>query len=285
MKILCKAALIAVSSLTLLGAGAQAATLTVPTDGDVILGFLAKSGTGSAFNLEVDLGSISQFTSALPGSTLTLGELAPQDLRTIYGDGSLTNDASWNTRTDLTWGAIGTLGRIATGGDNSIYATLPETTPGTVNPHPYTFLSNTQNALGISDIEPVANFINGMQSTANSPSSVQTDATLNGGWTKQDFFNGDTLHSFRIFSPIIDNPVGNVVPATPTSLAYSVSDFFEISPTVHSLDLGKFELFSDGTLKFVATPVPEPSPIGLMGVGFLSLIGLVVLRRRRSVVA
>jgi hypothetical protein len=270
--------------LILLGAGAQAATLTVPTDGDVILGFIATSGTGSASNLEVDLGSISQFTSALPGSTLTLTHLSPTDIQQIYGDGT-TNNAAWNTRLDLTFGAIATTGRSATGGTDAIWATLPELTPGTVWPHPYTFLTTGQNALGISDIEPVANFMNSQQSTANSDFSLQADATLNGSWTKQDHFLDDNIHSFRIFSPVVDNAVGNVVPATPTSLAYAVSDFYEISPTVHSLDIGKFELFSDGTLKFVATPVPEPSSIGLMGVGFLSLIGMVVLRRRRSVLA
>jgi hypothetical protein len=70
-----------------------------------------------------------------------------------------------------------------------------------------------------------------------------------------------------------------------TGLA-AISDFYELDPgSGPAKFLGKFELFQTGTLEFVAAPVPEPSSIGLMGVGFLSLVGMVVLRRRRSVVA
>jgi hypothetical protein len=68
----------------------------------------------------------------------------------------------------------------------------------------------------------------------------------------------------------------------------AISDFYELDPgSGPATLLGKFELFQNGTLEFVAAgaPVPEPSSIGLMGVGFLSLVGMVVLRRRRSVVA
>jgi hypothetical protein len=49
--------------------------------------------------------------------------------------------------------------------------------------------------------------------------------------------------------------------------------------------LGKIELNTNATLEFVAAPVPEPSTMGLTGIGFLSLVGFVALRRRRSVLA
>jgi hypothetical protein len=71
----------------------------------------------------------------------------------------------------------------------------------------------------------------------------------------------------------------------------SVGDFYQLNPQARSTGsapgilLGKFELSNTGVLTYTATPVPEPGTMGLMGVGFLSLIGMVALRRRRSIVA
>jgi|SRR5271166_130367 len=272
MKIRFRTVLVAVSSLTLLAIGAQAGTLTVATDNDVILGFFAPS-TGK--NLEVDLGNISQFTSAAAGSTLTLGELSPLDLSGNYG-------ASWQTLSDLTFGVIATTGRPSAGGNYTIWASEPDTTPPN---SPYPVKASGPNALSISDIEPVNIRLNGQTSTANSAFSavIPFSNTGDGSYWGQDTFTAGV--SFRQFSPMIDN---NISTSFTANSGIAISDFLQLTPgsgNAFGVDIGKFELFSNGALEFVATPVPEPSSIGLMGVGFLSLIGMVVLRRRRSAVA
>ena len=102
-------------------------------------------------------------------------------------------------------------------------------------------------------------------------------------WTAEDEKLIGT--SFGYFNPTIDNAVTNV-----NGSGNSISDFYELLTTNNinqpGTVLGKFELNSNGTFEFIAaTPVPEPSSMGLMGVGFLSLIAMVLLRRRRSVLA
>ena len=113
--------------------------------------------------------------------------------------------------------------------------------------------------------------------TSNSSETAVIPTAQGDSWSAQD----DALigASFGYFNPTIDNFVTNV-----NGQGNSISDFYQLIPTSATGNapvIGKFELNSNGTFEFVA--VPEPSSMGLMGVGFLSLIGMVVLRRRRSV--
>jgi hypothetical protein len=121
-------------------------------------------------------------------------------------------------------------------------------------------------------------------STANSSTSAAIDVTQtgDGSWTGQMNFTPNVQFGFFNGTPMdaLTNDVG-----TGTS---SIADFYRLDPQATvaggpSVLIGQFSLNQNGT--FTYTPVPEPSSVGLMGVGFLSLIGMVVLRRRRSVVA
>src|ERR1017187_266711 len=87
-----KMVLLILASVALPAPSVQAGTVSAQLD-DLILGFRASGGTGGGVNLEVDLGSVSNFYNAAPGSVIPLPELASQDLIDTYG-------ADWATRSE-----------------------------------------------------------------------------------------------------------------------------------------------------------------------------------------
>jgi hypothetical protein len=294
MKILGKAVLLAVASLALAATGARAQSTINSAIGDLILGFKVtdNTGQGATQNLEVDFGNVSQFINAT--STLTLNATSPSSGGLAVADLIATYGANWASRSDLAWGVIATSGRVNPSGVpgvpvSNVWAGEAESPAGTPNPNPYISESKAlQNAASTqyeamvvnNNLDPSSLFH--QTSTVNSTDSAVVDATVAGSWTFQQnalpntefgFFNGTPMDT-------IVNDVGTGVT--------SIDDFYHLIPqagtgTAPAVLLGTFSLNQNGTLTY--TPVPEPSSIGLMGVGFLSLIGMVVLRRRRSVVA
>ncbi|MBV6497993.1 MAG: hypothetical protein CJBNEKGG_00207 [Prosthecobacter sp.] len=85
--------------------GAEAATAA---NGDILLGFRATGGTGSTKNLVVNLGAATALENAT--GTVSLGNLGT-DLANTYG-------SEWKTRSDLFWGAAGTVGSFTDIGTN-----------------------------------------------------------------------------------------------------------------------------------------------------------------------
>jgi hypothetical protein len=100
MNKLTKVAILALTAAGLASLSASAANVST-NETDLILGFQITdgTGTGSASNLEVDLGSTSLFTTT---ASLTLNQLAAADLSATYG-------ANWASRTDLTFGIASNL--------------------------------------------------------------------------------------------------------------------------------------------------------------------------------
>src|SRR5262249_42088911 len=125
-----KIALLALAGLTLLTMPLHAGIITNANGtlvGDLILGIRATGAPGQTLNLEVDLGVMSQFYNASPGSMFALPGLSVQDLVNTYG-------ASWASRTDLWWGAVATAGRISGTPDGhapvgTLWATAPDGSP------------------------------------------------------------------------------------------------------------------------------------------------------------
>jgi hypothetical protein len=308
MKKLVTTALLASAGFALISMDAKAVGI-----GDLILGFRVtdNTGTGATKNLELDLGNMSQFTSLAPGTTLNLSSgttgFNVLDLTTAFGANPLA-------RTDLAWGAMAATGRTGTSGVSGfplreLWASsgeLPSGTAGQVltaqrsalqaagsgayenmvvfNPGDPSSLANT--GLG-KDFTTTGN--PALNSSNAAIEAVGTPPNLNGSWTNSEmntvantefnFFPGTPLDAFTYGGDGIN------LTSPPTT---SILDLYQLDPqvtgTAPAILLGKFSLTQAGVLTYQATPVPEPSSIGLMGVGFLSLVGMVVLRRRRSVV-
>ena len=264
----------------LLASPAQAVTAIA---GDLILGFRASGGQGASTNLEVNIGPASNYYGAAPGSFVVTG-LSTADLVSTYGGG-------WASRSNLSFGIVGTTGAAAVGAapPRTIWASRAESTPGTAST-PWvrgtTFTlqvpSNTISTLYSGAPGSLSN-----APAAGSPTSALIDTATAGSWTAQEDFTPGV--SFRYFNPSVLITMGDI-PATPAQYdgvnGYAVLDLFEVRPGTAGSPgtlIGAFGLNNSGQLVFstspsVFAPVPEPTAT------FSALAGavLLTLRRRRA---
>ena len=265
--------------------------------GDLILGFYATAGTGAGTDLEVDLGSAATYEHDLltePGAIIPLnGSTALQaaDIAATYG-------SSWYTNPNLFFGVISgnTATQVGNSTTDSMWASDPEMTPGTPST-PYTVGTRNTQASGSSSGLTV---ITGLSTVVTTPSTDSSESgtipqspasDLEYSYYGQDtvangatfnFFNGpfvtDNSVTNRDSNGNVDSQIDEMIPGAGNVNAGNPATVF-----------GTLELYTgpntalDGTLVFDVAP--EPSSIGLTGVGFLSLIGFVALRRRRSIIA
>ncbi len=211
---------------------------------DLILGFRATGGQGQNVNLEVNLGSASQFTNQPAGTTLLISRLSSADLAAVYG-------SNWNTRTDLVWGVIGTSGRVGSGGLNgqppaTLWATKAREDAATA-PLPFAPGSRNGQTNASSGIEALIfggpGSLDGAAATSHSSSAATINGTLAGSYTVQDTFQPGV--SFGFFNPSINNS------AKVSGSSYAVSDLFELQPGATAATyLGSFGLAAGGTLTF-----------------------------------
>jgi hypothetical protein len=231
-------------------------TLTPQFD-DLILGFRATGGQGQTVNLEVDLGNVSQFYNATPGSTIPLPALSVQDLANVYG-------STWSTRTDLVWGAVATTGRASgTADGHAPVGTLWATDPPGQNAwnRGSVFAQKTASSYIEAMITPgAAGSLYGATPTVNSSSSAEIDATQPGSWTIQDLKTPST--SFTYWNPTIDDPVTN------PAVGQAVSALYELQPTnvpaIAGTFLGYLVLTPSG-LSFQAVTL-TPAPLGIVSI-------------------
>lgn len=256
-----KMALLALASVALLTSAVHAQTVTTSL-GDLILGFRATGGTGAGLNLEVDLGSISNFYNAAPGATIPLPALSVQDLSNTYG-------ADWFTDTNLFWGAAATDGNTVPDPNGKPASTLWATGKqgGTV---PLEGTSGLQSppASKIGELYSGGiGSLNGAASTPNSAAAAVIGNTLTGSWSVQE----TGANSFGFFSPKIDGQVSGDDVLTLYELQPS-SDF----PRPAANAIGNLELTQNGV-----TFVPEPATWELVGLGFG--VSVMALRRRKAI--
>jgi hypothetical protein len=251
--------------------------------GDLVLGFRAGGGQGALRNLTVNLGPASNYYGAAPGSSFVITSLSTVDLSSIYG-------SNWSTRSDLSWGIVGTTGAAAVGiaPARTLWASRAETTPGTSST-PWlrgtTFtLQLPSNTIASLYTGAPGSLTNG-SATPNSAFASDIDATLAGSWTVQEDFTPGV--SFRYFNPSVLGSM-DAIPSTPSiydGTGYAVLDLFEVRPGTAgdpATLVGAFGLNSSGQLVFSTDPgvfaaVPEPAGTFTCAGAFLVLL----LRRRR----
>jgi len=187
------------ASAVLLTPAVHAQTITASL-GDLILGFRAVGGTGAGVNLEVDLGSVSNFYNGA-SSMLALSQLVTQDLIDTYG-------ANWGTRTDLFWAAAATDGNAQADPNGKPASTLWATgVPGDAAPIEGTSGLQSPAATKIFGLyNGSLGSLDGATSTSNSSAAAVIQNTLAGSWSVQE----TSGNSFGFFNPKIDGQVSNV---------------------------------------------------------------------------
>lgn len=186
-----KAALLALACGALLTPVAHAATVTAGF-GDLILGFRGTNSAGAVVNLEVNLGSVSNFYNT-GASEIHLPNLAVADLVATYG-------ANWN-RADVYWGAVATVSSSGTLGfpGNTLFATAPNCASAPLNAN-----SSGQGAgrVAITGLYTgKAGSLNNATSTLGTTySTVVPGATL-GSWSDASGGNG----GFNFFPNSVEN--------------------------------------------------------------------------------
>jgi len=258
-----------------LAVSSYAATISM-SDGDMFLGFRTANAPGNTLDLEVDLGSFSQFT-LMNGGSFFLPQLSVLDLQGTYGSGT-----SWQ-RSDLFWS-------ISTSSFNPV-AGLPDDTifETSVNNGGTSTIFKAQTAtlqIPVSqNIDGAIGGLNGTQSTVNSNfagliqdsgNSYNANISQFGGFTRPWGASSFSLMSFQ-----------NVENTTAIGgSGFVSSDLYELLPThsgtANATLLGTFELFGNGTLEFISV-IPEPSTYRMLALGGALLCALMILRRRRSV--
>lgn len=231
--------LLALAGISIIAPAAHAVTAT---DGDLLLGVRASSGTGSAKNYVVNLGPSSQFTGT---STITF------NLGDVGGDLSSTFGPLWNSRSDVFWGVAGTSG----GGTPTVFATRKQLTVGTQST-PWLRESNTSNSFADSKLQSMMNGFRAGDATGlaatNAVSQQGTDANSWGSFQPGGLpFSSNQGISFARWNPSIE---GNFANGT----AGSVLDLYSLAPgSVGTAGdyLGRLVMSDAGQVTFVPVAV------------------------------
>jgi hypothetical protein len=241
---------------------------------DLVLGFEASSGTGSADDIEIDLGAASTFT-ALGSGTYNVGNFGTE-LTSTFG--------AWNSDANLSFGVVGTSGGTTA---NGVYKdTLWATSNGSTT---YASSSSATQSAPTGKIQglygltgSVGSFgslsASDMALSAINAQTNQVGTTLNalmnlaseaGSWT--------SIAGANTFG--IPGAASNLLTSTNIGLGVATASLIEIQPTNSGanptvVDLGYFSLNSSGQLTYTvpATSVPT-STARLINISTRSPVG------------
>jgi hypothetical protein len=256
------------------------------TPGDLVLGFSASSGTGSATNLEVDVGAYSSYVSAT-GTTTVISGLGT-DLTSTYG--------AWNTDTALSWGIAGGTHGVGTNNSLSVTGTYNNGQAGTL----YTNVTGSLYSSATSKLVSIYGAsLGGLGTGDTTGATVLTDITSQtNGITGAAVYNAITTGTVQASSWTNQSgpsAFGGIGSAGVSASTFLVSEsgtggttdldlYHLVSGTGSAVDLGYFALSSSGNLTFTSfTAIPEPSTYAAI-LGVITA-GFVMIRRRKNVLA
>ena len=285
------------------GASAQAQNPNF-ANGDLILGFQSKAGTGSDTNVMVNLGNTATVFRNANTNSINLDNIVNVNaiLTSTFG-------AGWFDNTNILWGAAGVWGNVNEGNlqngdpEQSIYMTKSRTAIGANEE----IANSTVTTPSASNQTAASNNIialnNTFESQAGSPSQFsllnssssndwESFNVTNGAFSQSNAFTafvGGTQQRFGAGSYGTSNATGSPEAIEGALDLYrsqgqnNVSGQFAEGDT---LRVGRFQgiltIDNAGNVDFLTTVVPEPSSALLLGAA--SIIGLGI-RRRRTVTA
>jgi hypothetical protein len=250
-----------VKSVLVMAAMAASANAATYTTGDLLLGFRALSGTGTAINYVVNIGQASAYRDGGVSGTIAIGDIAT-DLVATYG-------SNWYSRTDLQWAVIGSPSNTSTvSGDPSktVYYTIPNGD------------SSSGLAMGSTLRGTASTNMVGLERGATGFSSTQYTDSVNSAYAK--FVSTATPSDWASYMNGGDNVGGRTVDFDAISevegIPATTLGLYRSSTSSAGTYLGSFSLGSDGSLSFAS--VPEPSSVALTAIAALAAAS----RRRRN---
>jgi len=239
-----------ITGALLLGAQTLPAAPFAYNNGDVLLVFW-QSGHP---NLEVDIGPVSQFINASPGSIITFTGAGANQF-------SLTQlDAAFSSLASVNWAAISDVRGASVYGlpVNTLFLTNPRSNISTLT-SPYTSLSTFQQGSIGSIISTVAGYLSSEGAIpwssgqpANAISNTANVVIIPGGDSSSYVSIAGTAGGLA--GNFNEGDIENQTPSPFTSGA-TRSDFYELEPnTGDGVYLGYFEFDATGTLTFRVSP-------------------------------
>jgi len=285
----------------LAGASAQAQNPNF-ANGDLILGFQSKAGTGNDTNVMVNLGNTATVFRNANTNNINLDNIV--NINSILVS---TFGATWWDNTNILWGAAGVWSNIIEGNlqnldpEQSIYATKARSAVGpdeTIKNSTLNTPSASNHTLGSNSIIG----LNGAFETQTMSSEVALPNTVANTW--EDFtvtsagftqstafgvYTGGIQQRFGAGSYGTSNATGSPVAIEGALDLYRgqsqnnvPGQFDENGPVRTPQFQGILTIDNAGNVDFITTVVPEPSSALLIGAA--SILGL-GFRRRRSVLA
>lgn len=277
------------AAAVLLCGSAHAATYSA---GDLLLGFVAGGGQGSDSTLVVNLGSSAGYRDAFDSGTNNLSVVTiGSQLTTQFG-------ANWYDRSDLYVSVIGVASASPTSsalfnGDpaRTTYvsqARTSEGTAGSANSGGWSVASNTAMTDAAGGIQGVGNRY--LQSTADALNVAvisDTDANTLDEFTQPatnvsfGAFNGGIEFTFGTGSwgSLANGPVEAALDLYRVQARSNISGQYGEGEAIREgAYAGSFTIGQDGAVSYLATAVPEPGAISMLGLATATLL----FRRRRS---